>query len=37
MPTDPFAVAPVSGSSPSVTWDAFGGIEAGFEVNPSVI
>ncbi|NKR90550.1 hypothetical protein GS483_00200 [Rhodococcus hoagii] len=35
MPADPFAVAPVSGSSPSVTWDAFGGIEAGFEVNPS--
>ncbi|MGF7124031.1 hypothetical protein [Rhodococcus sp. BE178] len=35
MPTDPFANAPVSGTAPGITWDAFGGIEAGFEVNPS--
>ncbi|RVW03010.1 hypothetical protein [Rhodococcus xishaensis] len=35
MPEDPFAIAPVTGSDPVVAWDAFGGIEAGFEVNPS--
>jgi hypothetical protein len=32
IPTDPFASTVVTGS---VTWDAFGGIEAGFEQNPS--
>lgn len=35
LPTNPFATAPTSGTSPVITWDAFGGIEAGFEVNPS--
>lgn len=34
-PTDPFASTLVTGSGPGVTWDAFGGIEAGFEQNPS--
>ena len=32
LPTNPFAVSPVTGS---VTWDAFGGIEAGFEITPT--
>lgn len=32
MPTDPFALAPVSGA---VTWLAYGGIEAGFELTPT--
>lgn len=31
-PTDPFAVAPVSGA---VNWLAYGGIEAGFELTPT--
>ncbi|BAD56380.1 hypothetical protein [Nocardia farcinica] len=31
-PEDPFAIDPVSGS---VRWDAFGGIEAGFELTPT--
>ncbi|EOM78098.1 hypothetical protein DW322_11290 [Rhodococcus rhodnii] len=35
IPTDPFANAPVTGSTPGVTWDPFGGIEAGFELNPT--
>lgn len=34
-PTDPFASTLVTGTLPGVTWDAFGGIEAGFEQNPS--
>ncbi|MEU9515921.1 hypothetical protein [Micromonospora sp. NPDC048169] len=32
IPTDPFAINPVTGG---VTWDAYGGIEAGFEVTPT--
>ena len=32
LPTDPFAVNPASGG---INWDAFGGIEAGFELNAS--
>lgn len=32
IPTDPFAVNPATGS---VVWDAFGGIEAGFELTPT--
>ena len=32
IPTDPFAVNPVTGG---VNWDAYGGIEAGFEVTPT--
>lgn len=35
IPTDPFVNAPVTGTAPGVTWDAYGGIEAGFEVNPT--
>ncbi|MCQ4148674.1 hypothetical protein [Rhodococcus qingshengii] len=35
IPVDPFGVSVVTGTSPGVTWDAFGGIEAGFEQNPS--
>ncbi|MFE5790602.1 hypothetical protein [Rhodococcus erythropolis] len=34
-PTDPFGLTLVTGAAPGVTWDAFGGIEAGFEQNPS--
>jgi hypothetical protein len=32
IPTDPFAINPVTGA---VNWDAYGGIEAGFEVTPT--
>ena len=32
LPTDPFADNPVTGS---LSWDAFGGIEAGFELTPT--
>ncbi|MBF6515519.1 hypothetical protein IU421_14700 [Nocardia cyriacigeorgica] len=32
IPTDPFAASPVTGS---VTWDPYGGIEAGFELTPT--
>jgi len=35
LPTDPFAPAPVTGTAPGVTWDAYGGVEAGFNVNPT--
>ncbi|WML63660.1 hypothetical protein [Rhodococcus sp. AH-ZY2] len=35
LPTDPFAPTVTTGTAPGVTWDAFGGVEAGFEVNPS--
>ncbi|MCD2153473.1 hypothetical protein LQL77_07085 [Rhodococcus cerastii] len=35
LPADPFASSLVTGTSPGVTWDAFGGVEAGFEVNGS--
>lgn len=35
LPTDPFAATVTSGTSPAVTWDAFGGVEAGFDVNPT--
>ncbi len=35
LPADPFAPTVVTGSAPGVTWDAYGGIETGFEVNPS--
>ncbi len=34
LPTDPFATTVTSGTSPVVTWDAFGGVEAGFNVDP---
>ncbi|MCM6778030.1 hypothetical protein NDR87_30955 [Nocardia sp. CDC159] len=32
IPTNPFATSPVTGS---LTWDAYGGIEAGFELTPT--
>lgn len=35
LPEDPFADILVTGTAPGVTWDAFGGVEAGFEVTPS--
>lgn len=35
IPTNPFGAAPSSGTGTPVVWDAFGGIEAGFEQNPS--
>jgi hypothetical protein len=35
LPPDPFANTLVTGSAPGVTWDAYGGIEAGFEVTPT--
>lgn len=31
-PAAPFAATPTTGSSPGVVWDAFGGVETGFEV-----
>lgn len=35
LPAAPFGAYPiVTGTSPGVTWDAFGGIQAGFELNP---
>lgn len=32
LPTNPFAASPATGS---VTWDAYGGVEAGFELTPT--
>lgn len=34
IPVDPFINTPTTGSGPGVVWDAFGGIEAGFEKTP---
>ncbi|WP_182357779.1 hypothetical protein [Tomitella gaofuii] len=36
LPDDPFALPPVTGVDPdTVTWDMFGGVEAGFELTPN--
>ncbi|AON97381.1 major tail protein [Gordonia phage Meyran] len=34
LPAAPFVTPLVTGTSPGVTWDAFGGIQAGFERTP---
>ncbi|WP_336791771.1 hypothetical protein [Gordonia malaquae] len=35
LPADPWAAPPlVTGTSPGVTWDPFGGIQAGFQLDP---
>lgn len=34
FPTDPLSDTPTSGTSPAVTWDGYGGIEAGFDITP---
>lgn len=35
LPTNPLALPPVSGTAPGVTWDAFGGLQMGFDLTPS--
>ncbi|GAC59343.1 hypothetical protein [Gordonia sihwensis] len=35
LPEDPWAHPLVTGTSPGVTWDAFGGIQAGFNLEPN--
>ncbi|OZE77225.1 hypothetical protein CH305_18490 [Rhodococcus sp. 15-649-2-2] len=35
IPANPFAPSPSTGTGTPVVWDPFGGIEAGFEQNPS--
>ncbi|MBE7190704.1 hypothetical protein [Jatrophihabitans endophyticus] len=34
IPSNPFGATPTTGTGPGVVWDAFGGIQAGFETDP---
>lgn len=35
LPADPFADNPITGTAPGVAWDAYGGLQMGFDVTPT--